>query len=118
MIDLKLNQDNDIDFQNNDIQMVSDVDEIIQNIKVILRTRLGEFFGDAEMGLDYSDILGKNYSEQYAVASIMDALLEDNRVSSVTDVNLTVQSRQLFCEVDFMIDQSVEARTEVSIDVE
>ena len=46
MIDLAMDHKNDLIFENQDFNICSDVNEVRQAVKIILQTRLGEFFGD------------------------------------------------------------------------
>ena len=59
MIDLKLDASGDLEFDR-DLALVSDIDEIKQELEIILKTNQGEFFGDTTMGLNQSEIFVKN----------------------------------------------------------
>lgn len=116
MIDLKLNDDDDIHFDD-DMNLVDDVQEVIQAVGITLRTRMGEFFADEEMGLDREYILGKNYNAQYAAAAITGAIKQDTRVTSVGDVTLTKgENRSLTATVTFTVDATQTVEMEVSVD--
>jgi hypothetical protein len=116
MIDLKLDGESDLKFNENDLQLVSGVDEVIQSVQTLLKTRLGEFFGDTDMGLDQSDILGKNFNEQYAMSDITETLQQDSRVTAVTEISFEKEDRNLICYVTFEIDETIESKLEVVLD--
>lgn len=122
MIDLKLDSNQDLATVGGDVQIVQDVDEVIQALKILLMTRQGEFFGDVEMGLDTEYVLGKEYNQQYAAASITDALLADPRVISVEDVDLVEDTpRHVSAVVKLIItldDQDSEETMEVALDAQ
>lgn len=114
MIDLKVDDDADLVFESGDVGMVSEVDEVKQNVALALRTVLGEFFADKSIGLDRRYILGKSYNEQYATAAITDCLQKDPRVTSVNSINLTKgNDRHLNAVVAFTIDATISTVLEV-----
>ena len=116
MIDLQLDGSNDV-VMTDDLHLVSDVEEVKQAVGITLRTRLGEFFADDEMGLDEEYVLGKDYNEQYAASSITDAIQQDPRVTSVSDVKLTVgPQRTLSAVVSFTVDSTIPVEMEVDLD--
>ncbi|KRK40790.1 DUF2634 domain-containing protein [Loigolactobacillus bifermentans] len=117
MIDLKLDSSGDLAIEDADIAVVSDVEEVKQNIALTLRTRKGEFFADAEMGLDWDYLIGDSYKELYAAGAITDALLEDPRVTAVGEVNLELDhlSRHLNATISFTIDKTIQTGMEVAI---
>lgn len=114
MIDLQIDKDADLVFESGDVGMVSDVDEVRQNVALALRTVLGEFFADKSIGLDRQFILGKDYNEQYATAAITNCIQKDPRVTSVDSIKLTTGiDRHLYAEVAFTIDDSISTVLEV-----
>lgn len=98
MIDLGLNQDNDLDFEN-DLSLVEDGQEVKQSLEVILRTRKGEFFADPEMGLEQSSLLGKRYNKEIAATDIFEAIEQDGRVSDAQIVSMIQTGRSLDIEI-------------------
>ena len=56
----KLDQYGDVVFKDNKIELVHDKEMIMQTIKQVLNTNLGEWFKDEEEGIDFSVILTKN----------------------------------------------------------
>lgn len=98
MMDLALDENNDLDFDEDDLTIVDGDDEITQSLGIILRTRQGEFFDDEEMGLDTSNLLGRDYDEDIGISDIIQALEEqDSRVADVdvNDLDVDDESRNL-----------------------
>lgn len=56
----KLDKYGDVVINNNKIELVYDIEMIIQTIKQVLNTNLGEWFGNEEEGIDFHVILTKN----------------------------------------------------------
>lgn len=72
--------------ESGELEMVSDDDEIAQNLEMILSTQLGEFQLDETIGLDRSNILTKQFDEKQAHYDIVEALMQEDRVQEVRDV--------------------------------
>lgn len=114
MIDIGLNNDADFNFDS-DLVEVEGVEEVKQAVGIILRTRLGEFFADANSGVDREYLIGKDFNKQYAAAAIRDAIQQDARVTSISTVDLTVDGRNLLAKVEFTIDETKSATVEVAM---
>lgn len=115
MRDLALDSGADLVF-NGDIVITTDIEEIKQNVALTLRTRMGEFFASAQMGLDWEYVIGKDFNDQYAAAAITDAVQEDPRVVSVESVTLQRESgRQLTVSINFTVDNNIQTGMEVAI---
>jgi len=85
MISPKL-QNGDLVIENNDIAMIDNDEELIQSIKMLLSIRKGESSLDPEVGLSYNNVLGKSANQEEARDDIIEALSQDDRVASVTDI--------------------------------
>lgn len=114
MKDIELKSDGDVDFSST----VGDGSEIMQSIRIILETNLGDFIGDEDMGLDTSNLLSKDYDEQYATAAIREALEQESRVSAINSITLVADraKRVVNVKLDVVIDDN-QQKTEVTIDV-
>lgn len=80
---------------NGELSMIEGLDEIAQSLFIIVQTRLGEFYLDENVGLDQSTILTKQFDEDAAHDAIVEALMEDDRVEEVTDIEFTQTGRTL-----------------------
>lgn len=76
MRDIYLDNTGGLDFKS----VVTQSEEVMQSIRIILETKLGEFIGDPELGLDRTDLLEKNFNARYSTQAIHDALEQDNRI--------------------------------------
>ena len=98
MKDLLLDDGGGIDFAS----VVTDIDEIKQSARVLLETKLGEFFADESMGLDWTDLFEKNFNEQYAGQAIKSAIEQDERIS-VTSVTVVPDFNTRVVSVNVMM---------------
>ncbi|WP_155286036.1 hypothetical protein [Lacticaseibacillus zhaodongensis] len=116
MIDLQLDQQTqDLTFDD-DLHLTDGVQEVMQAVATSLRTRVGEFFADDQMGLDQEYVLGKAYNAVYAAGAISDCIMEDQRVVSVGNVELVQgPKRTLTANVSFVVDPSVPVQMEVDL---
>ena len=95
----QLDEFGDVVIKNGEIQMVKDMDLVVQTLKQVLNTNLGEWFGDEEEGIDYRVILTKNPNYeliqdtmQTAVQSVADSL---NMELEVDDFTFEENGREL-----------------------
>lgn len=84
-----------------ELSMIEGMDEIAQSLFIIVQTRLGEFYLDETVGTDQSALLAKQFDEDAAHDAIVEALMEDDRVEEITDIELTQTGRTL--NVSFMV---------------
>ncbi|MFX3616215.1 MAG: DUF2634 domain-containing protein [Sporolactobacillus sp.] len=85
----------DLSFKNNELEMIEGLDEIAQSLFIIVQTRLGEFYLDETVGTDQSALLAKQFDEDAAHDAIVEALMEDDRVEEVADIEFTQTGRTL-----------------------
>lgn len=52
-------KDGDVVIENNEIQMISDAELIRQTVETVLNTNKGEWFFNADEGINFENILGK-----------------------------------------------------------
>lgn len=89
--------------ENGELEMVSDDDEIVQNLKMILSTQLGEFQLDETIGLDRSNILTKQFDEEQAHYDIVEALMQEDRVAEVREIIFTPNKKNRRMSVDVTV---------------
>jgi phage baseplate assembly protein W len=92
---LLLNQEGDFVLEQGSFLWVEGDEELAQSVRVILQTRLGEWFLNLGLGLDRNTILGKNFNEVEAKSSIIEALAEEPRISGVEEITFTKTGREL-----------------------
>lgn len=103
-------KDDDIVFNSNmELETISDNDEVAQSIERTLTTRLGEFFLDVEIGMDYSELQEKNYNEDVIIDNIRTAIFQDSRVDSIEDITLDIdpKARQIQVKFDIIVSNTV-----------
>ncbi len=97
----RLDQYGDVVIKDNQIELVEGLDLVVQTLKQVLGTNLGEWFGDEEEGIDFYAILTKNPNYdlvqdtiETAVQKVAESLeieLEtDNFIFDLNGRNLTI----------------------------
>ncbi|HJG83864.1 MAG TPA: hypothetical protein K8V21_00385 [Weissella thailandensis] len=113
MKDIFLDDDGGLDFKT----VVDKSDEVMQSIRIILETKLGEFIGAPELGLDRTDLIDKEFNARYASQAIHDALGQDNRIG-VISVNVIPDFNKRTTLAKLMLTVDGEAKeTEVELNV-
>lgn len=85
----------DLSFSNGELTMIDGLDEIAQSLSIIIQTRLGEFYLDETVGTNWDALLTKGFDENAAHDAIVEALMEDDRVEQVTDIEFSISGRIL-----------------------
>lgn len=113
MRDIRLDDTGGLNFKS----VVTQSEEVMQSIRIILETKLGEFIGDPELGLDRTDLMDKNFDARYASQSIHDALGQDNRVEVISvDVIPDFYRRTATAQLALAVDGEAK-ETEVQLNV-
>lgn len=119
MKDLKVTDSGDIDFLVDDLSVVSDETDLRQSILMILSTRLGEFFLDDQLGLNWDNLFGKNYNPEYLETDISDALVEqESRIRQVVSIEFETNERLLNIRIKMIGENAEEMVEEVSLNAE
>lgn len=108
MIDFKLDENQDV-IIDHDIQTVADNEELLQKIATTLRTRLGEFEPDPEMGLEDSNLYGKQVRTDYLETDILDAISQqvgDEVVITGIEMGEADENRSLVISMDITFPNS------------
>lgn len=93
--------DGDIVIENLDIALISKAEELAQCVQNILGIRLGEFIFEKNIGLDRSNLIGKNFHEDYLKQDISHAIKEqDDRIIFIDNIKLERKDRKLFVKFD------------------
>lgn len=113
MRDICLDNTGGLDFKS----VVTQSEEVMQSIRIILETKLGEFIGDPELGLDQTDLMEKNFDARYANQAIHDVLGQDNRVEVISvDVIPDFYRRTASAKLTLTVDGEAK-ETEVQLNV-
>lgn len=115
----KLDQYGDVVIQNNKIELVQDLDMIIQTIKQVLNTNLGEWSKDENEGIDFQVILTKNPNYDLVEDTINTAVQQVADTLSIeletNDFNYTVEGRQLYIDFKLTINGTDSASMQLTL---
>ncbi|MBL5768235.1 DUF2634 domain-containing protein [Heyndrickxia sporothermodurans] len=93
----------DLVLTNGEIELVDGDDELKQNLEVILKTRLGEFFLDENIGLDRTNLLTKQFDEELAHYDIVEALMQEDRVKEVSEISFNLDKYKRILTVNLSV---------------
>lgn len=83
------------------LQMVEGKDEIVQSVERTITTRLGEFFLDTSHGFDYETVQKKRYSEDEIKDAVREAVLQEDRITTVDTVDVVVDRTSRIVTIRF-----------------
>lgn len=97
-----------IDPTTHDLAIVTGTDEIVQRIKATLDIYYGEMENIApEVGADYSNLLGKNYNTELAIADMTSAITAGvPEITSVDDMSIDIDRKTRKATVSFTVSYS------------
>ena len=102
-MDIKLGTDGDIEFTNNDLQLVDDIDAIKQHLSIRLQTFLGEVFFDSTRGVPwFTDILIKNPSFLVVGEILKSQILDTDNVTDIISFNFDLEGREATLETEIL----------------
>lgn len=91
----------DIIFKDNRLQLVADNQQIVQKINGLLKTRYGELFYNAEIGLKREEILSiteKFIDKERQKIAIIEALSQLSEIKTINSVDINKQGRKTYIE--------------------
>ena len=93
---------NDIDFDgSNNLKMIDGDDEIIQCVKMIIKTNLGEWFLNPDHGFRRAVVQGKHVDYNEAIEELYAAVLQEPRVAAVEDMQFRYDAAIRELTIDF-----------------
>lgn len=93
---LKINSETrDLEFTNGILDIVSDSDSILQNIRNTLLVYKGEFEKDTNHGTDYETIFSELVIDEEIIEIIRDAIFQEEFVAEVVEIKIEHSSRQI-----------------------
>lgn len=108
--DLEIDDNGDlvIDPTTHDLAIVTGTDEIVQRIKATLDIYYGEMENIApDVGADYSNLLGKNYDTELAIADMTSAITAGvPEITSVDDMSIDIDRQTRKATVSFTVSYS------------
>ena len=91
----KINNSGDVVVSYNDIVMISDNDLIAQTVRQVLKTNLGEWWLNADEGIDVYSVLCKNPNYDQIEDNIKNALLQVDSTFELLTFEHTYNNRKL-----------------------
>lgn len=115
----KLDSNGDVVINNNQIELVEGLELVVQTLKQVLNTNLGEWFSDEEEGIDYHVILTKNPNYdliQDTIETAVQQVADSLNVEIETD-NFTFEiiGRELTVDFTMTVDGEESAKIEVTL---
>lgn len=103
-MDILLTDEHDIEFVNGAATVTTDMkSSVAQRLKIALSTFQGEWFLDAELGIDYfGSVFGKRRRKETVDLIIQTAILSDPDVLRLTSYSSTITNDRRF-EVNFTV---------------
>lgn len=95
-----LTNDVELDGSNN-LRMVEGDDELIQSVWMVVSTNLEEWFLNIDHGFKRKIVLGKNVNFEAVTEELYAAILQDERVSSVEDIQFDYDAATRKLRIDF-----------------
>jgi len=96
-ISIKLNDANDFTFSamHNTLTLVSNTDNLIQSIKILLKTGIGEIRTFPNFGIDMPLLLDRTLSNDNIKNAVYNAIIKDPRVASIDKIKISKVDRVL-----------------------
>lgn len=95
MKNFKLDENGDVIIKNNDIDITSDNDLLLQTIKTILGTNKREWFLNLNEGINFKNILKKNPEKDIIRDEILSGLLQVDSSFYLTEFMYEIDDRKL-----------------------
>ncbi|MDT8974836.1 DUF2634 domain-containing protein [Paenibacillus sp. chi10] len=99
-------QDRDLQLSDGQIAWIDGREELTQAVRIRLGTRLGEYFFAPDMGLDHERMVGKQVDEDTIREAIMRCLMDEPRIQSVEDVEVTRDKHSRTAQVRLVMTSS------------
>lgn len=105
MLDIALDTAHDIDTSSLDLVLVSDAEQVRQQLLIKLKLWRGEWFLDTEFGTPYlQSVLGKQLTLSGAVVALRTSILEVSGVRSITEFTYKYSNSERKLSVAFTVD--------------
>lgn len=70
------------------LEIVEELEEIRQSVERILSTRKGEWFLNTEFGLNYDNLLTKQFDRELIELDVREAILQEERIDEVINIDI------------------------------
>lgn len=98
--------DGDLQLSDGQIAWIDVREELAQAVRIRLGTRLGEYFFAPDMGLDQERMVGKQADEDTIREAIMRSLMDEPRIQSIEDVEVTIDKHSRTAQVRLVMTSS------------
>lgn len=118
MNNFKLDATGDIVIANDEMQMLSGKDEVIQSARIVLGTNLNEWFLDPEAGTDYDVLLQKQPNDEAIRAAVYAALEQVEQIQKVDNIEIRFDraNRMLYISFSATATDGEKIESEVILD--
>ena len=109
-LDLRLNEQNDIDFAGGAVRLCDGAEQVSQQIRVLLRTFIGEWFLDTTHGIPYLEKVHVKAPNRAEIETILRKKIKEiPLVSSVSKMSLQIDhpARMFYVEADVETEQGL-----------
>ncbi|GAK01517.1 hypothetical protein [Geomicrobium sp. JCM 19055] len=87
MKSLALDDTGDLVIKNGNITMVDEDQELIQSLRLLLRTNVDEWFLDPSIGLYHAEFRGKRADEEDMTAALEEAIEQEPRIDRIKSIS-------------------------------
>jgi hypothetical protein len=95
---------NDLEFDgSNNLKMVSNDDEIVQSVRMLIKTNVNEWFLNIEHGFDWLVVQTKNIDEAIITDALYAAILQETRIATVEDLQFNFDAKNRKMNIDFKL---------------
>lgn len=95
---------NDLEFDgSNNLKYIDGDGELMQSVRLLIQTNLGEWFLNPEFGFDRSVILGRKYDPNVITDELYAAILQEERIAAVESINLDFNRSTRKLKIDFVL---------------
>lgn len=93
---------NDITLENGDIKLVSGIDELIQEVKTVIKTNVHEWFLDPTHGFDYTTVWRKKPTDEEITQALFNAIEQIERIDRIENIRIDFDRRERTLSVFFV----------------
>lgn len=102
MKSFSLNENHDIDIKNNKIQLAEGSELLRQTAECTLNTKIGEWFLNSDLGIDFDAILGKGIPDDETIKNvILDGLQQVDETFRIDELETAYNSKTRKLTVNF-----------------
>ena len=101
MQDILLNKHGDIKKVNGDFQFINGKDEVVQQIKQILKTNKGEWFKNEAYGITYENLQQKKINEDLIKDCIRDGISQCSEDITIESIEIGYKKEERLLYVEF-----------------